>query len=94
MKTFIPFLKFLKIRESLRNDMSFKKIIVSEELIQKYHSTSTAKDFKAKGVLFGVNNGLLLPGTTNLDIGAGKFKTVSKFLKKNGITNIMYDPFL
>lgn len=42
--------------------------------------------FKALGYL-------LSSGTTNLDFGGGKYDTVTKMLEKNGIKNIVLDPF-
>jgi hypothetical protein len=33
------------------------------------------------------------PGTTNLDIGGGRFEAGSKVLADRGVTNVIYDPF-
>ena len=32
-------------------------------------------------------------GTTNLDVGGGKFDTATKFLAKEGVMNYVYDPY-
>lgn len=96
MNIFIPFSKYntLKICESLKDDILYKKMVISEASIQKYHSTSTNANFIANGVKYGLQNNIFKAGIENLDIGSGKFMGVSKTLKKNGVFNIMYDPFL
>ena len=97
MNLFIPFWKYhsLHICEALKSDLKFKKLVLSEASIQKYHSTCTNADFKAKGIIYGVNNSLFKDGSVNIDIGSGKFKTVQKFLKsKCNVYSILYDPFM
>lgn len=97
MELFIPFFKYqlLHVCEALKSDLKFKKFIVSEASKQKYHSTCTNADFKAKGIIYGVNNGLFKNDSVNIDIGSGKFTTVQKFLKKKcNVYSIMYDPFM
>jgi len=44
--------------------------------------------FTKVGKKFGWNK-----GTVNLDIGGGKYDTATKYLKRKGITNLIYDPF-
>lgn len=60
---------------------------------QKYSSADTSLDQVAR--LFGIiaREGGFSPGTTNLDIGGGRFERTTLFLRELGVRNLVFDCF-
>ena len=58
-------------------------------MIEQKGSAKTSRNFVAKGFKMVSWKS----GTSNFDIGGGKFEKSTEYLKKQGVTNYVYDPY-
>lgn len=64
---------------------------LKEEHAQRFSSKLTSVNVLPK--LFKHSSIIWKKGTTNLDLGGGRFDTTTNYLNKKGVTNFVYDPY-
>lgn len=60
-------------------------------MYQTYSSANTSINSTKVPVVF--KRAYLRVGSVNLDLGGGKYDTATEYLKKDGITNVIVDPY-
>ncbi len=65
------------------------------ELAEKLDNSDDNTDVAqiAGGLKMAVSLGVAKPGTINLDWGGGRWELGTEYMKGEGITNVVYDPF-
>jgi len=62
---------------------------------QEYISADTSINSSKRPAVFNIvgKEGGWKKGTINADIGGGRFETATEYLKEQGVTNVIWDPF-
>ena len=69
--------------------LNYEPGVIKTSIRQQYSSADTSLN-QVPAVFKKVN---WKSGTTNIDIGGGKYDTSTNFMKDKGVTNVVFDPF-
>ncbi len=75
--------------------LSWLMVNCPDLLHQEYTSKSTSINSTRlpKGFNYAIEQGIMVDGGVNLDIGGGKYDIATRELDKHGVKNLIYDPF-